>query len=60
VPVASHEVMMLVNQSGCTAYDCEYVAVALKRTLPLITFDQEVLKKFPGIAYNVEEFLGNR
>ena len=60
VTVSSKEVMMLANQSGCTAYDCEYVSVALARTVPLITFDQDVLKKFPGIAYGVEEFLGNR
>jgi predicted nucleic acid-binding protein len=60
VPVFSEEVMPLMNQSGCTAYGCEYVAAALKRSVPLITFDQEVLKKFPGIAFSAEEFLGNR
>ncbi len=60
VPVTSHEVMLLADQSGCTAYDCEYAAVALKRTVPLVTFDLQVLKKFPGIAYRVDEFLGNR
>lgn len=58
--VSSEEVMILAHQSGCTAYDCEYVAAALKRTLPLITFDQQVLKKFPGIAYGIDEFLGNQ
>lgn len=60
VPVFSWEIMPLMDQSGCMAYDCEYVAAALKRSVPLITFDQEVLKKFTGIAFSAEEFLGNR
>lgn len=60
VAVSSREIMLLADQSGCTTYDCEYVAAALKRTLPLITFDKQVLKKFPGVAYSIEEFLGNR
>jgi predicted nucleic acid-binding protein len=56
IPVTSQEVMPLVNESGCTAYDCEYVAAALKRMVPLITFDKELLRKFPGIAFSIEEY----
>jgi predicted nucleic acid-binding protein len=58
IPVTSREVMPLVNESGCTAYDCEYVAAALKRSVPLITFDRELLRKFPGIAFSVGEYQG--
>jgi predicted nucleic acid-binding protein len=60
IPVTSNEVLALVNESGCTAYDCEYVAAALKRRVPLITFDKEVLKKFPGIAFSIEEYYGTK
>jgi predicted nucleic acid-binding protein len=60
INVDSNTVMLLARESGCPAYDCEYVAAALTRTIPLMTFDREVLKKFPGIAYSIEDFLGNR
>ncbi|MFQ5675209.1 MAG: VapC toxin family PIN domain ribonuclease, partial [bacterium] len=35
--VASGDVLALAKSSGCTAYDCEFVALAKDLSLPLIT-----------------------
>jgi predicted nucleic acid-binding protein len=36
--------------SGCSIYDCEYVAAALMRESFLFTFDQKLIRAFPAIA----------
>jgi len=54
---ADEEVLALAAQSGCSTYDCEYVAVASKLGLPLVTLDKQVLKAFPGVAVRPHEFL---
>ncbi|MEP7343803.1 MAG: type II toxin-antitoxin system VapC family toxin, partial [Gemmatimonadaceae bacterium] len=43
-------VFELVATSGCSSYDCEYVAIAEELGCPLATFDREVLRAFPSIA----------
>jgi predicted nucleic acid-binding protein len=48
--VDSHVVLDLVNRSDCSAYDCEYVALAKQLGLKLVTMDREVLKAFPEVA----------
>ncbi|MCF7816521.1 MAG: type II toxin-antitoxin system VapC family toxin [Kiritimatiellales bacterium] len=53
----SERVLQLADLSGCTAYDCEFVSVALDLQLPLVTFDKKVLKQFPSIAVSPEEFI---
>ena len=55
--VVSHDVMALALRSGCTAYDCEYVALAEGLGVPLVTFDREVLRAFPRRAVAPEAFL---
>jgi predicted nucleic acid-binding protein len=55
--VESNDVLMLVNQSTCSAYDCEYVALARKFSRPLITFDKKIQTEFPSIAVSVDQFL---
>jgi predicted nucleic acid-binding protein len=52
----SESVMRLVTQSPCSAYDCEFVAVAMDLGVPLITFDRQILRAFPEIAISPEEF----
>lgn len=49
-PVASQEVMALVNGSDCSAYDCEFVALAQRLQTSLITMDKKILKAFPQHA----------
>ena len=46
-----------VARSTCTAYDCEYVALARDRGVPLITADRQILREFPGIALGMEDFI---
>jgi len=57
LPVNSLDVLSLAARSGCTAYDCEYVALAQTLRIPLVTRDKQVLAAFPGIAVSPEQFL---
>ena len=52
--VPSADVMQLVNQSDCSVYDCEFVALAKYLGVPLVTADKKLLRKFPGIAKSLE------
>jgi predicted nucleic acid-binding protein len=56
--VSSDAVLRLVATSNCTAYDCEFVALAEIHQLPLVTVDQQVLHEFPKIAVSLERFVG--
>lgn len=51
-------VMELVAASGCSSYDCEYVAVAEEIGCRLVTLDQAVLRAFPGMAARPEAIAG--
>ncbi|HPO16945.1 MAG TPA: type II toxin-antitoxin system VapC family toxin [Candidatus Hydrogenedentes bacterium] len=55
--IDDESVMELCMMSACTAYDCEYVAVAMMLGAPLVTLDQAILKAFPMIATSPEGFL---
>jgi predicted nucleic acid-binding protein len=57
--VSSPDVLLLAQSSGCSAYDCEFVALAQANNLPLITADKKVLAAFPGMAYLISDFLSN-
>lgn len=48
--VDSHSVLELVRDSECSAYDCEFVALAKQLGTKLVTMDGKVLRSFPGIA----------
>ena len=52
---AAH-VMRLVNSSGCSTYDCEFVALAGHLGVPLVTADNKILAEFPEIAGSVGGF----
>ena len=56
--VSSHQVLELVNQSNCSSYDCEFVALAKDLGIPLITADKKILREFPEIALSMDAFLG--
>lgn len=51
-------VFRLAMGSGCTAYDCEFVAVAEQLDAPLVTEDQALLKAFPERALNLKTACG--
>ncbi len=48
--VDSPSVLELVRDSECSAYDCEFVALAIKLGTKLVTMDSKLLKAFPRIA----------
>ncbi len=55
-PVDSREVLELAQRSGCSTYDCEYVALATALGVRLVTSDKAVLKAFPAVAVSPEAF----
>lgn len=48
--VDSTVVLELVRDSDCSAYDCEFVALAVTLGVKLVTVDAKLLKAFPGWA----------
>lgn len=48
--IESHQVLKLVRDSNCSAYDCEYVALAGQLGVKLVTMDSKLLKAFPKLA----------
>jgi predicted nucleic acid-binding protein len=48
--VSTLQVLQLAHDSGCSAYDCEYVALAHHLKLPIFTADKALLKAFPEVA----------
>ena len=54
----SHEkVLDLIAESDCTAYDCEFIALARQLNIQLVTADKQFLARFPDCAISLEEFL---
>jgi predicted nucleic acid-binding protein len=51
--VDSGRVLELVRDSDCTAYDCEYVALAMHLGVKLVTMDSKLLKAFPKHAFSL-------
>jgi predicted nucleic acid-binding protein len=45
--VDSKAVLELVRDSDCSAYDCEFIALANKLQVKLVTMDAKLLKAFP-------------
>ncbi|HUX68170.1 MAG TPA: type II toxin-antitoxin system VapC family toxin [Terriglobales bacterium] len=48
--VVAENVLRLVRTSPCSAYDLEYVALAMELGVPLVTMDRQLLREFPGTA----------
>ena len=55
--VSSNEVLSLVKTSGCSGYDCEFVALAKGMEKPLITIDRKLIKAFSSVATHLENFV---
>ncbi|KQW37440.1 DNA-binding protein [Rhizobacter sp. Root404] len=45
--VDSSSVLELVRDSDCSAYDCEFIALAIKLNTKLVTMDKKLLREFP-------------
>ena len=55
--ISASAVLQLVSQSGCSAYDCEFVALAREQKVPLVTADRQILRDFPELTISLEEFV---
>ena len=54
--VPSYEVLRLASESKCSAYDCEFIAVANDLKVPLVTVDKQLLREFPSVAVSLSAF----
>jgi predicted nucleic acid-binding protein len=56
--VTSHQILDLVAVSTCSAYDCEFIALAKDFDILLITSDRQIINQFPDIAISPQAFVG--
>ena len=57
---SDHAIMQLAFRSNCSAYDCEFVALAIQLNVPLITYDRALIKAFPATAMTPEDYFLSR
>lgn len=50
-------VLDLAITRAISAYDAQYIALALMYAVACVTEDRELLRKFPGVALSMEAFL---
>ena len=55
--VSSYAVLELVARSNCTAYDCEFVALAQAEGVRLVTADRQIMQEFPEVAVSLRSFI---
>ena len=55
--VSSRAVMHLIAHSSCSAYDCEFVALARDQGVRLVTVDRQVLTEFSEVAVSLDKFV---
>lgn len=51
--VPSASILNLVDSSNCSAYDCEFVALAQLLSVKLVTADKKILNEFPEVAVSL-------
>ena len=59
IPASPLHILELTTISTCTAYDCEFVALAQDLGIKLVTMDKQLLARFPGTAVELGKFTGN-
>ena len=57
--VASLRVLSLIASSTCSAYDCEFVALAQDLGVPLVTADRRILDQFPESSISLDTFVSD-
>lgn len=55
--VPGDRVLALVAASSCSAYDCEYVALAEELEVRLVTADRQLLRSFADRAISPKDFI---
>jgi hypothetical protein len=58
--VVSSHFPSLAASSGCSAYECEFVALAKDLEIILITLESQILAHFPETALSLEDFVSDR
>jgi predicted nucleic acid-binding protein len=46
-----------VAESVCSAYDCEFIALARDLNVPLVTLDKQLLNQFPNDTISLDAFI---
>jgi predicted nucleic acid-binding protein len=54
--VPSVSVLSLTDSSTCSAYDCEFVALARQLSVKLVTEDKKILAEFPNVAVSLDQY----
>jgi predicted nucleic acid-binding protein len=54
--VSDQEVFAIVQESSLSAYDAEYVALARRLGVTLVTTDRQVLEQYPNLAVRLQDF----
>ncbi len=57
VSSSANEILELIKISECTAYDCEFIALARQLDIRVVTADKQLLKQFPECAISLEKFV---
>jgi antitoxin FitA len=57
VPAERAHVLTLACSSGCSAYDCEFVALARHLNTRLVTVDQQLVRRFKSTAVSLKRAL---
>jgi predicted nucleic acid-binding protein len=55
--IPSSLVLDLADNSKCSAYDCEFIALARELGVLLLTSDKLILSEFPDIAISLDDFI---
>jgi predicted nucleic acid-binding protein len=55
--INSIDILKLVNDSSCSAYDCEFVALAQDLETTFVTADKKIISEFPNTATSIQLFL---
>lgn len=53
--IAASDVLALVADSRCSAYDCEFVALARGLAVKLVTMDRQLIAAFPETAVALDD-----
>lgn len=53
--IDSFDVLKLARDSGCSAYDCEFIALAMRLDVKLVTEDAKLRKAFPTVKMALSE-----
>ena len=57
--VHSLQVLHLAEESSCSAYDCEFVSLAMESNCKLATFNKQILHAFPDVALHPQKIIEN-